>query len=131
MADNADDEALEKYAQLLKELKYQRLYLNTPVRPPAEPDVYALDPDKMQKAVSILGGISIDLLHSQGFHSEIADHNAAILSIIKRHPMNQFEIESFLKTRGCKNIKEVMENLQQDDAVTAIKYKGYTTYRFI
>ncbi|MDD2283052.1 MAG: radical SAM protein [Eubacteriales bacterium] len=129
MADNADDEALEKYAQLLKELKYQRLYLNTPVRPPAEPDVYALDPDKMQKAVSILGGISIDLLHSQGFHSEIADHNAAILSIIKRHPMNQFEIESFLKTRGCKNIKEVMDNLQQDDAVTAIEYKGYTTYR--
>lgn len=128
-ADNADDKHLIKFAQRLKELKYQRLYLNTPVRPPAEPNVKALDHEKMQKAVSILGGISIDLLLSQGFHSEIPDDYAAILSIIRRHPMNQFEIESFLKTRGCADIKGIMDRLVLDKAVTAIDYQGYTNYR--
>lgn len=129
MADNADDPALQEYAQMLRELKYQRLYLNTPVRPPAEPDVSALDHEQMQRAVSILGGISIDLLSSQGFHSEIADHYAAILSIIKRHPMNQFEIESFLKNRGCEDIKKIMDRLKQDKAVSELEYMGYITYR--
>lgn len=129
MADNADGQALQKYAQMLGELKYQRLYLNTPVRPPAEPDVRALDHEQMQRAVSILGGISIDLLSSQGFHSEIADHYAAILSIIKRHPMNQFEIESFLKNRGCEDIQKIMDRLKQDKAVSELEYMGYITYR--
>lgn len=129
MADNADDPALQEYAQMLRELKYQRLYLNTPVRPPAEPDVSALDHEQMQRAVSILGGISIDLLSSQGFHSEIADHYAAILSIIKRHPMNQFEIESFLKNRGCEDIQKIMDRLKQDKAVSELEYMGYITYR--
>ncbi len=129
MADNADDPALQEYAQMLRELKYQRLYLNTPVRPPAEPDVSALDHEQMQRAVSILGGISIDLLSSQGFHSEITDHYAAILSIIKRHPMNQFEIESFLKKRGCEDIEKIMDRLKQDRAVSELEYMGYLTYR--
>jgi len=128
-ADNADDQALNKFALMLKDLKYQRLYLNTPVRPPAEPNVTALDHEKMQRAVSVLGGISIDLLSSQGFHSEIADHYAAILSIIKRHPMNQFEIESFLKNRGCEDIPKNMNRLKQDKAVSELEYMGYMTYR--
>lgn len=128
-ADNADDQALNKFAQMLKDIQYERLYLNTPVRPPAEPNVTALDHEKMQRAVSALGGISIDLLLSRGFHSEIADDYAAILSIIRRHPMNQFEIESFLHTRGCADIREIIYRLVQDETVTAIEYQGFTTYR--
>ncbi len=129
MNDNVDEESLGKYAQMLRELKYQKLYLNTPVRPPAEPDINPLEHEKMQKAVSILGGVSIDLIHSQGFHSEITDHYAAILSIIKRHPMNQFEIESFLKKRGCEDIEKIMDRLKQDRAVSELEYMGYLTYR--
>lgn len=126
---NDSDAALEKYARLLKELKYDRLYLNTPVRPPAEEHVEVIDNSRMQRAVELLGGISIDLLVSQGFHSEIADDYQAILSIIRRHPMNGFEIQSFLDSRGCADAEGIIDRLKKDEEVSVLDYKGYLTFR--
>ena len=126
---NEDDESLRKYSEALKELHYDRLYINTPVRPPAETFVKAIDHEKMSHAVDVLGGISIDLLDSQGFHSEIEDHYEAIMSIIKRHPMNQFEIKGFLESRSCNNIDEIFDDLKKDSKVAKVTYKGYDTYR--
>lgn len=126
---NDDDESLSKYSEALKEFKYDSLYINTPVRPPAESEIKALNHDKMNHAVNILGGISIDLLVSQNFHSEIEDDYQAIISIIKRHPMNQFEIEGFLKARDNEKPHELLKLLKNDDSVTVINYKGYDTYR--
>lgn len=126
---NDDDESLGKYSEALKKLKYDRLYINTPVRPPAESFVKAVDHNRMNHAVEVLRGISIDLLNSKGFHSEIGDHYEAIMSIIKRHPMNQFEIEGFLKSRNCSNFDAILEDLKNDSKVAAINYKGYVTYR--
>lgn len=126
---NDNHEALRNYSELLKKIKYDRLYINTPVRPPAEPHVTAVEHEKMNQAVDFLGGISIDLLASQGFYSEIADHYKAIMSIIKRHPMNQFEIETFLKSRGCDNSEAVFNELKKDVKVIEVNYKGYSTYR--
>jgi len=126
---NDDDKSLNRYVEMLSRIKYDKLYLNTPVRPPAELNIKAVNHEKMNAAADLLGGISIDLLESQGFHSEIKDDYQAVLSIIKRHPMNQFEVESFLKSRGCVNIEELLSQLRQDDYVDAINYKGYDTYR--
>lgn len=126
---NDDNESLRKYAETLKQLRYDKLYINTPVRPPAESDVKAVDHEKIDHAVDILGGISIDLLESQGFHSEITNHYEAIMSIIKRHPMNQFEIEGFLTSRGCSTIEETIGALKKDLKVVSVNYKGYETYR--
>lgn len=125
---NDDDESLKKYSEALNKLRYDRLYINTPVRPPAESYVKALSHDKMNHVVDVLGGISIDLLESEGFQSEIEDDYEAILSIIKRHPMNQFEIEGFLASRGS-NTVELLERLKKDSKVASISYKGYVTYR--
>lgn len=51
-----DDESLRKYAEALKKLKYDRLYINTLVRPPAETYIVAINHEKMNHAVDILGG---------------------------------------------------------------------------
>ncbi len=126
---NDDDESLRKYFKVLENLKYERIYLNTPVRPPAESYVMAVDCEKMDHAVDILGGIAIDLLASQGFYSEIEDHYTAIMSIIGRHPMNQLEIEGFLKSRGSDNVEAIFDDLKKDSKVVAVNYKGYDTYR--
>ncbi len=125
---NDDDESLKKYSEALKKLRYDKLYINTPVRPPAESYVKALSHKKMNHVVDVLGGISIDLLESEGFRSEIKDDYEAIMSIIKRHPMNQYEIEGFLASRGS-NIAEVLDRLEKDSKVASISYKGYVTYR--
>lgn len=126
---NDDDFALHQYSELLKNINYGRLYLNTPVRPPAERRINAVSHEKMEHAVESLGGISIDLLNSLDFHSESPDDYEAIISIIKRHPMNQHEIESFLRSRSCNDMDMVFYKLGSDKQVERVDYKGYMTYR--
>lgn len=126
---NDDEVSISKYKSILNNIKYDRLYLNTPVRPPAEKNVSAVTSETMRYIQNELCGISIDLLDSEGFYSDIPNHQEAILSIIKRHPMNQFEIRSFLKTRNCEHIDEEIKTLNINKNIEIIKYKGYHTYR--
>lgn len=126
---NDDNDTLNKYKKILSGINYDRLYINTPIRPPAEFEVKAIDNERMKAAVDILGGISIDLLESSGFYSEIEDDLEAIMSIIKRHPMNQFEIEGFLQSRNCKDIENIIQKLRINTRINVINYKGYDTFR--
>ena len=126
---NDDDESLLKFKEILKDLKYDRLYLNTPVRPPAEKHIKTVSHEKMTRAVEILGGISIDLLSNQLYQSTIEDDYEAIISNIIRHPMNQFEIEAFLKSRKVDNANEIFDKLNSNDKISKIDYKGFITYR--
>ena len=126
---NDSDLILEKYLGLLKEIKYDRLFLNTPVRPPAEQGVNVVGNDRMKYISETLGGIAIDLLSSKGFYSEISDDYNAVISIIKRHPMNQFEIESFLENRKGSDIADIFNRLILDKEVLKVKYMGYDTFR--
>ena len=50
------------------------------------------------------------------------------MSIIKRHPMNQFEIKSFLKMRN-EDAAAFLHRLESDIEVNVVDYKGYRTYR--
>lgn len=93
-----------------------------------EPDVKAVEHVRMEKAINMLGGISIVELSILGFHSEIVDDYDALISIIKRHPMNQNEIKGFLEARGHNN-DEIWEKLNQDKAVEALNYMGIITFR--
>jgi hypothetical protein len=99
------------------------------VRPPAESYIKKVDNEKMELAVEMLEGISIDQLVSEGFHSETEDDVDAVVSIIKRHPMNQFEIASFLEKRGNNNPMEIFEKLSYLDEIEVIEYMGFDTYR--
>jgi len=126
---NDSEEDVKKLKKKLESVHYDRLYLNTPVRPPAESFVECVTNTRMRQIARQLSGISIDLLVSDGFHSEIEDDIEAIKSIIKRHPMNQYEIQGFLEKRACKNIQEVIKDLGTDDDVEKISYKNFETYR--
>lgn len=64
---NDDEHSILEFKKLLKELKYDRLYLNTPVRPPAEADVNVVSEERMRYAVETLGGISIEMMSSGAF----------------------------------------------------------------
>jgi len=121
---------LEKINDILNTIKYDRLYINTPVRPPSENYVKEVTSEVMDMAVDILGGISIDRLVSGDFVSDISDDYNALLSIIKRHPMNQYEISSFLEKRGSKNTKSLFSRLESNNNIHVIDYKGYKTYRY-
>lgn len=128
---NDDEESLKRIKKLLEQLKYDRLYINTPIRPPAEGWVKEPSAKALEKAVSLLGGIALDLAVSGEFSSEIEDDYEAVQSIIKRHPMNQHEIEGFLKKRGCQDPAPIFKKLSDSPRVEKVVYKGYETYRGI
>ncbi|WP_300453089.1 radical SAM protein [Fusobacterium sp.] len=126
---NCDKNSIGHFKEILKKIKYDKVYLNTPVRPPAESFVKVVSQEEMKYAVEKLGGISIDMLSSGEFFSEIEDSYEAILNIIRRHPMNQFEINSFLNSRKEKLGYNIFEKLESDEKINCILYKGIKTYR--
>ena len=126
---NDDKNSIDEFKKILKKIKYSRVYLNTPVRPPAESYVNMVSKENMKYAVEQLHGISIDMLSSGSFYSEIDDHHEAVLSLCKRHPMNQFELRSFLASRNVENIEELIQEIENDEKINIIDYKGIKTYR--
>lgn len=126
---NDQDYDLQQFKEMLAKINYDRLYLNTVVRPPALSNVKMVSKDRMQKAVEVLGGISIDLLSTSTYQSTISDDYEAIISNIMRHPMNKFEIEAFLKSRNVNKIEDIFKRLDNDDMINKIEYKGIITYR--
>ena len=126
---NDTPESIECFQTLLSKIHYHKLYLNTPIRPPAESFASIVNHTKMVEISQKLNGISIDLLESEGFSSSITDDYEAVLSIIKRHPMNQFEISCFLISRGTTNTDLLFETLSTEEQISKIDYMGYVTYR--
>ncbi|MCD6435090.1 MAG: radical SAM protein [Clostridiales bacterium] len=126
---NDSKEKILALKDLLDQVKYDRIFINTPVRPPAESFAQEPSDETIELAIEILGGVAINHLISNGFSSDITDDYEAIVSIIKRHPMNQFEIKSFLDARECENIDDIFNRLSDDDKIEVVEYKGYKTYR--
>lgn len=126
---NDDDASISEFKERLKALRFDRLYLNTPVRPPAEEGVGIISPERMAYAVEQLGGINLDVMASAGFFSEIEDNMEAVKSMIQRHPMNQSEIEGFVKGRGEEDGAAFIQRLKSDPQVDVIDYKGIISFR--
>ena len=126
---NDTEEKLLELKSNLRKVDYERIFINTPVRPPAESYVKEPSDEFVKKAAKLLGGTSINQLISDGFSSDIQDDYEAIKSIIKRHPMNQYEIKSFLKSRNCGDIEKIFRDIEKDKDISVVEYKGYKTYR--
>ncbi len=126
---NDSIEDFKELKTILDTINFDRLYINSPVRPPAEGHVKQPTNESIKNAVEILEGTSINKLASEGFYSNIEDDYESIRSIISRHPMNQHEIDSFLQSRDCEKIKCIFKKLENDDNIEIVKYRGYKTYR--
>lgn len=126
---NTDEASLQAFADLAKKIRTDRIYINTPVRPPAEAQIMPASHEVIEKACQMMGAISIDMLTTGSFTSEIEDDYEACISICRRHPMNQFEIQGFLQSRGCQDLDGFFARLEQDPHVLAVDRKGMKTYR--
>ncbi|WP_125154748.1 radical SAM protein [Clostridium rectalis] len=128
---NDDETSLLKLKSLADKINYSRIYINTCVRPPAESFIKPSSKEAINLACDILKGISIDRFVQGEFFSEILDNYHAILSIIKRHPMNHHEISCFLESRNCNldEIDSLFKKLNNDKTIEVINYKGYHIYR--
>lgn len=130
---NDSREALEKLKEKISEIKPERVYLNVPVRPPAEPWVQIPDDKTIKLAREILNATSIEKYSSGNFiTSRKLDDLSAVLNIIKRHPMRKEDLCELLKSRGkseheCNRLINFLEIL---NFVEKHNYKGTIFYRF-
>lgn len=128
---NSSDEDIESFKEYLNKIDYDKLYINTCVRPPAESHIKPASHDRIAYAVNELNGISIDMLASGSFYSGIENTYDAVLSISSRHPLSKFELKSFLSSRDMseKEVESMIAELRVDERVTAINYGGIETFR--
>lgn len=126
---NDSPDQLEAIKALVDEIKPDRVYVNTPVRPPADSTVKIPDHERIQAAVDILGGIALDYLTDQDFTSAEEDPFQAVLTICKRHPMNRFELVHFLEERGVKDTEAFIRTLKSLDGLETVNYCGIESYR--
>jgi len=118
--------------KIIDDINCDKVYINTPVRPPAEGFVKEPTKDTVEMAIEILGGISLDNLVTGTFYSNIEDDYEAVLAIIKRHPMNQYEIREFLKSRNCSKKQEVdvFKQLEGNNELDIVHFKNCSNYRY-
>ncbi len=128
---NDQEDQLVGLKRLVDEIKPDRLYINTPVRPPADPTVQPPDHDRVKKAAKYLGGIALDYLTDREFHSAEEDPMKAVLTICKRHPMNQYELAHFLQERGVEDVEKFRQGLKATEGVETVNYRGIESYRNI
>ncbi len=128
---NSSDEDILGFKNYLDKINYDKVYINTPVRPPAEAGIKAVNHERISYAVKELNGISIDMLASGSFYSDIEKTYDAILSISSRHPLSYFELFSFLESRKMSkdDIKCTINKLENDSRFEVIDYNGIVTYR--
>ncbi len=125
---NDSDKALAAFKKMLKDIRYEKAFINAPVRPPAESYVETPTDEVIERFARGLNAYSINHLTDSEFSSGIKDDFDAVLSIIARHPMNQHEIGSFINSRSGDD-KGVLGRLNEDEMIDKLKYKGYVTYR--
>lgn len=128
---NSSKNDLIKLKEFIKNINHSKIYINTAVRPPAESWVKPASKETINFAVDLLDGISIDQLSNGSFTSAINDNYEAVMSIIKRHPMNQHELKGFLLGRKIdeKEIEDLFLRLKKDSKIEVLDYKGFKTFR--
>ena len=124
---NDNIESLNKIAELIRNVHPNVVYVNVPIRPPAEPWVKIPDEKIVIKAREILDARRMDYLPTGDFTSIELNPTKAILDIIGRHPMREEDIITFLKGRkSISNIEgikdEIIKNLRKNLKVQEIAY---------
>jgi wyosine [tRNA(Phe)-imidazoG37] synthetase (radical SAM superfamily) len=125
---NDHDEAINAYKHILSKIKYDRLYLNVPVRAPSEKWVEIPDKERLIKMRDALNGTLIDYLESPNYHDAIEDDYLALKNLLRYHPLHQFEIKAFLSNRNTA-YQTIIAQLEADNNVQKSIYKGLISYR--
>ena len=129
---NDNIESLNKIADLIRDIHPNVVFVNVPIRPPAEQWVKIPDEKMIIKAREILNARRMDYLPTGDFTSIESNPTKAVLDIIGRHPMREEDIITFLEGRkSLSNIEDVNEkiikNLRKNPNVQEIAY-GTTSF---
>jgi len=122
---NDGEDVLRKMRAMIEEIDPQKVFVGTPIRPPAEPWVKPLSQEELEWAAHLLGGIPLGSREEGAFYIE-GELEEGIVSIVKRHPLRMEVFEELCRERG-RDPEEVLNKLLTDGAVYVID--GFIRYR--
>jgi len=120
---NDNDKELQSIKHAIDLINPDRVYILTPIRPPAESWVKPSDPQDILKAQEIIGkAIPVAELETGQFGlAEFSDARQAILEIGSRHPLRW---EQALKIEEAYSVSGAVEKMLKDNELIRVEYNG-------
>lgn len=121
---NDSEEELKKFSKVLEDVNLDRVYINVPIRPPAEHWVEIPDEVTIIKAHELMRSYVIAGYENGNFHiANPSQLYSEILKICERHPMREEQIRN-LANEFDANGNEIIAKLKNDPDVKVIQYRG-------
>jgi wyosine [tRNA(Phe)-imidazoG37] synthetase (radical SAM superfamily) len=123
---NDTEEALSDLARVLEDVRPDEVHLNTPDRPPAEPWVEPTDAEGMMRARALLGDVA-RVVPPVELKLELEPGQSALdalLAIIGRHPMQEDELDTFLRGWDPVAGPKVLDELQESKEARLVERYG-------
>ena len=130
---NDDEATLLGIRDALAHIRPDRVHINVPIRPPAEPWVEIPDDEAIERATAILGEAAEVVAPYEGTFdlSGLADMAEAILAIIRRHPMRQRRLVETLEGWAPGEVEEVLARLESSGQARKRLYRGETFWEYV
>ncbi len=122
---NDGEDVLIRMREMIDEIAPHKIFVGTPIRPPAEPWVKPLSQEKLRRAAELLGGIPLGAREEGAFYIE-GELEDGIVSIVKRHPLRMEVFEELCRERG-KSPEKVLKGLIDRGSVYVVD--GFIRYR--
>ncbi len=120
---NDSEKELSGISKILRKVKVDRVYVNVPIRPPAEKWVEVPSDEALVRAHEILGSYVVNEYEMGDFQVGSGDPYEEIIHICERHPMRSDQIENLSK-RFSIPFEEMLSQLERDPRVKEIEYRG-------
>ncbi|BBJ28986.1 radical SAM protein [Athalassotoga saccharophila] len=118
---NDSEEEIKKIKNILKDVNPDRVYINVPIRPPAEPWVEIPDEESIAKAHEILESYVISGYEEGEFNVNPEHLYDEILKICERHPMREDQIKEICLKFNARP-EEIISKMRNDKSVKEISY---------
>ena len=121
-------EVLEQTRLILQEVRPDRIFVDTPIRPPAESFVRPVTPEALERAEQALGGAAPSGFEIGAFAVPVGtDPVEALAEVCKRHPMREDQVEHLLSGAGL-DPTPVLSALRTDPRFVIEQYGGQTFF---
>jgi wyosine [tRNA(Phe)-imidazoG37] synthetase (radical SAM superfamily) len=119
---NDGEEQLLALRRAIDRIAPDRVWINTPVRPPAEGRVQVPDEATLARAREILGeGIEPDPTPRSFIAAEFDDPGGHLLEVLRRHPMREDQIPRAFPSLPREEIALLVANLRETGRVREIR----------
>ena len=119
---------LQQIHKHLKKISPDRVYVNVPIRPPAEKWVKIPSQESLSRVREILTNV-VEIFLPETGEFQVLSKNVSrlkdeILQIIKRHPMRFEQLIDLLRQKEIENPSEIISELEQAGLIKRIIYEN-------